>query len=160
MFQLLWCFMRPLLLTSSLLTSFFFMAFWAAAFVATRKPSAASRSLCCWSSFSGLAAAPWQRIYVKRKKNLTDTAHNTNSEQRSASELQQLLSTAVRNITTTFCLISRYIFSVSSQIILLTRQLMFPKCKFMISVFHTIKQLANSDRSCLQWSTDDALMLF
>lgn len=40
-------------LTSSLLTSFFFIAFWAAALVATRSPSAASLSLCCWSSFSG-----------------------------------------------------------------------------------------------------------
>lgn len=40
-------------LTSSLLTSFFLIAFWAAAFVATRSPSAASLSLCCWSSFSG-----------------------------------------------------------------------------------------------------------
>lgn len=47
-------------LTSSLFISFFLMAFWAAALVATRNPSAASLSLCCWSSFSGYAAAPWK----------------------------------------------------------------------------------------------------
>lgn len=45
-------------LTSSLLTSLFLMAFCAAALVAMRRPSAASRSLCCCSSLSGLAAAP------------------------------------------------------------------------------------------------------
>ena len=45
-------------LTSSLLTSLFLMAFCAAALVAMRSPSAASRSFCCCSSLSGLAAAP------------------------------------------------------------------------------------------------------
>lgn len=63
-FRLLWR-------TSSLLTSFFFIAFCAAAFVATRKPSAASRSRCCWSSFSGLAAAPWQHKCAKRHSSQT-----------------------------------------------------------------------------------------
>lgn len=52
--------------TSSLLTSFFLMAFWAAAFVATRNPSAASLSLCCWSSFSGYAAAPCSQTCTHR----------------------------------------------------------------------------------------------
>lgn len=47
-------------LTSSLCTSFFLMAFWAAALVAMRSPSAASRSRCCCSSLSGWAAAPWR----------------------------------------------------------------------------------------------------
>lgn len=50
-------------LTSSLFISFFLMAFWAAALVATRNPSAASLSLCCWSSFSGYAAAPWKHTH-------------------------------------------------------------------------------------------------
>ena len=52
--------LRPLArcLTSSLCTSFFLMAFWAAALVAMRSPSAASRSRCCCSSLSGWAAAP------------------------------------------------------------------------------------------------------
>lgn len=54
---------KPPSLTSSLLISFFLMAFWAAALVATRSPSAASRSLCCWSSFSGYAAAPWEHTH-------------------------------------------------------------------------------------------------
>lgn len=48
-------------LTSSLCTSFFLMAFWAAALVAMRSPSAASRSRCCCSSLSGWAAAPWRK---------------------------------------------------------------------------------------------------
>lgn len=48
--------------TSNLLTIFFLMAFCAAAFVATRSPSAASLRRCCWSSFSGLAAAPCTRF--------------------------------------------------------------------------------------------------
>lgn len=47
-------------LTSSLLISFFLIAFCAAALVATLRPSAASLNFCCWSSFSGYAAAPWQ----------------------------------------------------------------------------------------------------
>lgn len=59
-------------LTSSLFISFFLMAFWAAALVATRNPSAASLSLCCWSSFSGYAAAPWKHTEsntVENKEN-------------------------------------------------------------------------------------------
>lgn len=51
--------------TSNLLTIFFLMAFCAAAFVATRSPSAASRRRCCWSSFSGLAAAPCTKFQSK-----------------------------------------------------------------------------------------------
>lgn len=43
------------------------MAFWAAALVATRSPSAASRSRCCWSSLSGLAAAPYGGQVTKTK---------------------------------------------------------------------------------------------
>ena len=45
-------------LTSRRCTSFFLMAFCAAALVAMRRPSAASRSRCCCSSLSGWAAAP------------------------------------------------------------------------------------------------------
>lgn len=52
----LWSFAQCL--TSSLCTSFFLMAFWAAALVAMRSPSAASRRRCCCSSLSGWAAAP------------------------------------------------------------------------------------------------------
>lgn len=104
--------------------------------------------------------------HIGKKKRVTDTAHNNDSEQRSASELQQTLSTddrmwylAVRDITTTFCLLCRHLFSVSSQIIRLTRQLMFPKCKsLVISLFYTVKQLPNSDRNCLLWSTEDAFL--
>lgn len=44
--------------TSSLLTRRFLIAFCAAALVAIRRPSAASRSFCCCSSLSGFAAAP------------------------------------------------------------------------------------------------------
>lgn len=47
------------LFTSSLLTSRFLIAFCAAALVAMRRPSAASRNFCCCSSLSGFAAAPW-----------------------------------------------------------------------------------------------------
>lgn len=51
-FVVLWLF------TSSLLTSRFLIAFCAAALVAMRRPSAASRNFCCCSSLSGFAAAP------------------------------------------------------------------------------------------------------
>lgn len=46
------------------------MAFWAAALVATRSPSAASLSLCCWSSFSGYAAAPWEHKHTQKTGNV------------------------------------------------------------------------------------------
>jgi len=45
-------------ITSSLLTSFFFNASLAAAFVADLKSSAACLSFCCWSAALGFLAAP------------------------------------------------------------------------------------------------------
>lgn len=50
--------------TSSLLTSRFLIAFCAAALVAMRRPSAASRNFCCCSSLSGFAAAPWGEMHA------------------------------------------------------------------------------------------------
>ena len=64
--------------TSSRLTIFFLIAFWAAALVATRRPSAASLSLCCWSSFSGLAAAPYKG--EKKDSKRSKGQHATDAE--------------------------------------------------------------------------------
>lgn len=69
----------PIQLTSSLLMSFFLMAFWAAALVATRNPSAASLSLCCWSSFSGYAAAPCYTHTPRDRQTDTQRKEDTSS---------------------------------------------------------------------------------
>lgn len=61
----------PFYFTSRLLMSRFLIAFCAAALVAIRKPSAASRSFCCCSSLSGLAAAPCRNTTAAHSQ-LTD----------------------------------------------------------------------------------------
>ena len=48
-------------LTSNFLTSFRFIAFAAAVFVAERSSSAACRKFCCWSMFCGFVAHPYNR---------------------------------------------------------------------------------------------------
>lgn len=78
----------PIQLTSSLLMSFFLMAFWAAALVATRNPSAASLSLCCRSSFSGYAAAPcYTHTHTPPE---TDTHTETKEDTSSIIKLEQM----------------------------------------------------------------------
>ena len=68
--------------TSSLLTSFFFKASLAAAFVADLKSSAACLSFCCWSAAFGFLAAPCKnrheiisQVFTKNNRNIPFLYH-------------------------------------------------------------------------------------